>query len=97
MSAGQGRHCLRYSPSPEVRFTWVIHGTWAEDIETHLGPCVDVVDETLEELTPVVLTVVDRVVSLAPQDGGELGPVSKKPQRSETESKVQSSPAGRVQ
>ncbi len=41
-------------------------------MEAHLGPCVDVVDEPLEELNPVLLTVVDGVISLASQDGQKL-------------------------
>jgi hypothetical protein len=84
-------------PCPTRAITWVIHGTWAEGMEPHSGPAADVLDEALEELNPIFLAVVNGVVSLTAQDGQELGPVSKKPQRSRTDSKVQSSPTGRVQ
>ena len=51
----------------------MIHGPWTEDIEAHSGLRVDVVDEALEELSPVLLTVADGVISLAAKDGQELG------------------------
>ena len=51
----------------------MIHGTWAGSIEAHSGSGVDVVDEALEELSPVLLAVVDGVISLAPKNGQELG------------------------
>lgn len=41
-------------------------------MEPHSGPGVDVVDEALEELSPVLLTVVNGVISLPPKDGQEL-------------------------
>ena len=59
--------------SPGCAITWVIHGPWTEDIEAHSGPRVDVVDEALEELSPVILTVTDGVISLAAKDGQKLG------------------------
>jgi len=43
---------------------------WTLDIEAQSGPGVDVVDEALEELSSILLTVVDGVISLAPKDGG---------------------------
>ena len=52
--------------------TWVIHGTWAEDMEPHSALAVDLLDEALEQLGSVVLAVSDGVVSLAAQDGEEL-------------------------
>ena len=42
-------------------------------MEPHSRPAVDVLDEALEELCPILLTVADGVVSLAAQDGEELG------------------------
>jgi hypothetical protein len=39
-------------------------------MEPHSGPGVDVVDEALEELNPVLLSVVDGVISLAPKELG---------------------------
>ncbi len=51
----------------------MIHGAWTEDIETHSGSRVDAVDEAVEELSPVLLTVADGVISLPAKDGQELG------------------------
>jgi hypothetical protein len=58
---------------PKGAITWVIRGTWAEDIDAHSVSGVDAVDEAVEELGPVLLTVVDGVISLAAKDGQELG------------------------
>jgi hypothetical protein len=70
-------HCSTASdvahPCPRGAITWVIHGPWTEDIEAYSGPRVDVVDEALEELSPVLLTVAHGVLSLAAKDGEELG------------------------
>ena len=52
----------------------MIHGTWTEAHRTTLTVPVDLLDEAREELNPVLLAVVDGVVSLATQDGQELGP-----------------------
>jgi len=43
-------------------------------MEPHSAVSVDLLEEALEELSPVLLAVVDGVFALAPQDGQELGP-----------------------
>ena len=75
----------------------MIHGTWTEDIEAHSGPGVDVVDEALEELSSVLLTVADGVISLAAKDGQELGTGLEEAAPFADGLEVQSSPVGRVQ
>ena len=63
-------------------------------MEAHSLDLGDSLDETVEERTPIALTALVGVVPLAPQDGDELGPVSKKPHRSHTLSKAHPSRRG---
>ena len=51
----------------------MIRWTWAEAMEAHSALSVDLLEEAIEELHPVLLAVADGVVSLAAQDGEELG------------------------
>ena len=66
-----GTHVLLRCPTRAI--TWVIRWTRAEAMEAHSAVFVDLLQETLEELHPVFLSVAIGVVSLPAQDREELG------------------------
>ena len=71
--SGNPRDC------PHGAITRVMHGTWTEAMEAHSASTVDLFNEAFEELNPVLLAEADGVVSLAPEDGQELGPGLEEP------------------